>query len=138
MRRMSNGCQKEKEQKTIRIDISGFKGISEIGHRGIYGYGFYPGRIKGEGFFISVVRKKEKPTGKVLSSKIDSNTRISREELRIASELFDTGADDLIRYHDEIIALPCNNDDYGSISEVLKIVKAGTRLFKTGYPLRGA
>ena len=41
----------------MNLDISDFKGITEIDYQGIKGYGFYPGKIKGEGFFISVIRK---------------------------------------------------------------------------------
>ncbi len=43
----------------LPIDISGFKGITEVKYNGITGYGFYPGRIRGEGFFVSVLKKRE-------------------------------------------------------------------------------
>jgi len=120
----------KKEAESVRLDISEFQGITEINHRGIFGYGFYPGRIRGEGFFISVVRKKEKPTETGNSAKMDSNPGISREEIKVISDLFDTMADRLFKYYDEIIALPCSYNDYRRISGVLKIVKAGTRLYK--------
>jgi 16S rRNA C967 or C1407 C5-methylase (RsmB/RsmF family) len=42
---------------SLRMDISDFDGIKEIEYKGITGYGFYPGEVKGEGFFISAVRK---------------------------------------------------------------------------------
>ena len=116
--------------ETIRLNISGFKGITEISHRGIYGYGFYPGKIRGEGFFISVLRKKEKLRDKAVSIKKDSSPKISREEIKIAFHLIDTRAENLVRYHDELISLPCNYNDYQVISGVLKIVKSGTRLLK--------
>ncbi|MCU0456691.1 MAG: RsmB/NOP family class I SAM-dependent RNA methyltransferase [Bacteroidales bacterium] len=37
----------ERDAETLKIDISGFEGIKEIIHEGIYGYGFHPGRIRG-------------------------------------------------------------------------------------------
>jgi len=118
------------EIESVKLDISGFKGITEINHKGICGYGFYPGKIRGEGFFISVVRNKEKLPHKVQNTNIEGSPGISREEIKITSVLFETMTDKLIRYHDEIISLPCSYSDYLKMSEVLKIVKAGTRLFK--------
>src|SRR5665647_361187 len=44
----------------VRINIDEFTGIKEIDYQGIYGYGFYPGKVRGEGFFLSVIRKTEK------------------------------------------------------------------------------
>ena len=120
----------KKGAESVKLDVSGFQGITEINHRGIFGYGFYPGRIRGEGFFISVIRKKEKPAETVYSTKIDSNPGISREEIRFATDLFETAEDRLLKYYDEIIALPCDYYDYRKISGALKIVKAGTRLCK--------
>ncbi len=33
----------------VRINIDDFTGIKEIDYMGIYGYGFYPGKVRGEG-----------------------------------------------------------------------------------------
>ena len=126
----------KKEAESVKLDVSEIQGVTEINHRRIFGYGFYPGRIMGEGFFISVVRKKEKPTGKVLNTKMDSNPGISREEIMLTSDLFDTVEDRLLKYYDEIIALPCDYIDYRKISGALKIVKAGTRLCKVKTKVR--
>ena len=117
-----------KGAETVRLDISEYKGIIEINHRGIYGYGFYPGKVRGEGFFISVVRKKEKPPEKISNIKSDANPGVSREEIRVATDIYDTVADRLIKYNDEIIAIPCNYGEYRKISGALKIVKAGPGL----------
>jgi 16S rRNA C967 or C1407 C5-methylase (RsmB/RsmF family) len=46
--------------ESIAVDITGFNDIVPINYEGIHGYGFHPGKIKGEGFFISAIRKKEK------------------------------------------------------------------------------
>ncbi len=58
----------KEEAECIRIDISDFNGIVEIDYEGIFGYGFYPYRLKGEGFFITAIRK----TGKQEQSKVKS------------------------------------------------------------------
>lgn len=48
------------ESESIRLNISDFKEITEISHKGVFGYGFHPGKIKGEGLFIAVLKKRKK------------------------------------------------------------------------------
>jgi len=43
--------------ESLAADIAGMDGITEIRYRGVTGYGFHPGRIRGEGFFIAALRK---------------------------------------------------------------------------------
>lgn len=47
----------KQEAESVRLNIADFYGIKEIDYQGIYGYGFYPDKIRGDGFFISVIRK---------------------------------------------------------------------------------
>ena len=47
------------EAESVRLDLKTFPGIMEIDYQGIYGYGFYPDKVRGEGFFISAIRKKD-------------------------------------------------------------------------------
>ena len=44
--------------EVIRLNILPFPGITEIDFQGISGYGFYPGKVKGDGFFTAAIRKK--------------------------------------------------------------------------------
>ena len=46
------------EAECIRLDLKSFEGITEIDFEGIFGYGFYPDKVRGEGYFIAVIRKK--------------------------------------------------------------------------------
>ncbi|MCA1756374.1 MAG: rRNA cytosine-C5-methyltransferase [Bacteroidales bacterium] len=50
-------------------------GIEEVNYRGITGYAFYPDRVRGEGFFISVLRK--------LGGKDESDTAGRLNDLKI-------------------------------------------------------
>jgi 16S rRNA C967 or C1407 C5-methylase (RsmB/RsmF family)/NOL1/NOP2/fmu family ribosome biogenesis protein len=43
--------------ESLAADISGLYGITEIRYKGVTGYGFHPGRVRGEGFFIAALRK---------------------------------------------------------------------------------
>ncbi len=43
--------------ESLAADITGMDGITEIRYGGVTGYGFHPGRVRGEGFFIAALRK---------------------------------------------------------------------------------
>ncbi len=51
--------KKEHEIEFIKLKLDKEWGIENIQTDGIEGYRFYPHQVKGEGFFISVIRKKE-------------------------------------------------------------------------------
>lgn len=42
-----------------KIDIDSSWGIEEVQHHSVTGYRFYPHQVKGEGFFLSLLRKKD-------------------------------------------------------------------------------
>jgi len=46
------------EAECLRLNIVDYKGLTEIDFEGVDGYAFYPYKTRGEGFFISAVRKK--------------------------------------------------------------------------------
>ena len=124
------------EAECVRMDVAGYKGITEIDFQGIYGYGFYPDKIRGEGFFISVVRK----TGKQEKTKIISQRKILQKpasnDLAVADKWTHFPKERLLKWGDELLAVPCAMDDYIHLFHSLKIVKAGTKLFvvkKTDY-----
>jgi len=122
---------RSKNGEAISIDTSGYKMITEIDKDGIPGYGFYPGKIRGEGFFLSVIRKKEKcdsHTGRVKNRK---SFIPGSEEIRKASELSDFLPESLIKITDDIIAVPCSLNDYILLSEKLRVVKHGTKIYSS-------
>ncbi|HLN74567.1 MAG TPA: hypothetical protein VK205_14845 [Prolixibacteraceae bacterium] len=47
------------ELESIRIPLQEDWGIEEIEHNGLFGYRFLPHKVKGEGFFLTLIRKKE-------------------------------------------------------------------------------
>jgi 16S rRNA C967 or C1407 C5-methylase (RsmB/RsmF family)/NOL1/NOP2/fmu family ribosome biogenesis protein len=117
------------EAECVRINVSGYQGITEIDFQGIYGYGFYPDKVRGEGFFISVVRKtgKQEMTRVVIRRKPE--LKPLRNDLVVADKLTSFSGDRLLRWGDELLAVPCEMDDYIHLFNQLKIVKAGTKLF---------
>ncbi len=119
----------KQQAEPVRLDVSGYKGITEIDHEGIYGYGFYPGKIRGEGLFIAVLRKKGISGKSSAKSKNGTDPKISREERAISAEWTDFPEERLIKFGDDVIATSFTRDDFQSLSGALKLVSAGTRIF---------
>ncbi|MBN2862803.1 MAG: rRNA cytosine-C5-methyltransferase [Bacteroidales bacterium] len=117
------------ECDSIRLDISGFKDITEIEYQGIYGYGFYPGKIRGEGLFISVLKKTAKQEEIITGNKFSHSGRLSRELKATAEKWTLFGDDQLFTSGDSVIALPGKRGDYHLLSENLKLVRSGVKLF---------
>lgn len=119
----------QQEAECVRIDISGFAGITEIDFQGIYGYGLYPGKVRGEGFFISVVRKKNKQENTIIKSQRKTELKPDKNEIAIADKWTGFSKDRLLKWKDELYAVPCVMDDYVYLFQNLNIVKPGTLLF---------
>ena len=118
------------ETRSIELNISDFKGITEIEFEGIRGYGFYPGKVKGEGLFLSVLRKTSK-TGSIHSGdRPGAERRLSREEKNIINEWTIIPDENLIRTGDDIVFAPGRINDYYALAKHLKIIKSGTKLIK--------
>lgn len=49
---------KEFDFESIRLNFNSDWGISEVEKNGVFGYYFYPHKVKGEGLFVSVMKKK--------------------------------------------------------------------------------
>jgi 16S rRNA C967 or C1407 C5-methylase (RsmB/RsmF family)/NOL1/NOP2/fmu family ribosome biogenesis protein len=117
------------EAESVRLNISRYNDITEIDHKGIYGYGFYPGKIRGEGLFISVLRKTG--TQDIISprSKKRSDSRLTREEKSVALEWTFFKEENLTRSGDSVISFPGDQDSYNLLSNRLKMISPGTRIF---------
>jgi 16S rRNA C967 or C1407 C5-methylase (RsmB/RsmF family)/NOL1/NOP2/fmu family ribosome biogenesis protein len=118
-----------KKAECIRLDIKEFEGISEIDHQGIYGYGFYPDKIRGEGFFISAIRKTDRQVQEVIGSYRLQQMRPGVSDLKTVAGWTDFNSDRIVRWGEEVIALPSDLPEYSYLFKNLKIVKAGTKIF---------
>lgn len=117
------------EAECIRMNVTDFKGITEIDYQGIYGYGFYPGKIRGEGFFISVIRKKGKKENNPLRYQKRPELKPGKDDLETAERWMRFSKERLFRWGDEVFAVPCAMDEYFHLFKNLKIVKPGTKIF---------
>ena len=113
----------------VRINIDEFKGIKEIDYQGIYGYGFYPGKVRGEGFFLSVIRKTGKQEKNHIRSQRKNELKPAKEDFTVADSWTRFSIERLLKWGTELFAVSCNMDDYLHLYQNLKILKAGTKIF---------
>jgi 16S rRNA C967 or C1407 C5-methylase (RsmB/RsmF family)/NOL1/NOP2/fmu family ribosome biogenesis protein len=116
--------------ESLRINISSFNGIKEISYRDITGYGFHPGRIKGEGYFLSVVRKSEN------SDMIKVNRKKFRysaapSDIKMTEVMIKNSPDDIYRHDDTVYKLSLPLEEFLYLKNCLHIIKGGTALFKS-------
>lgn len=117
-----------KEAECIRMDLSGLRGITEIDFEGIFGYGLHPDKVMGEGFFISAVRKKVKQVmGKIRTQRKYEN-RPDKKDIAIADKWTTFQKERLLKWGNELFAVPCAMDDYIHLFQNLNVVKPGTKI----------
>jgi NOL1/NOP2/fmu family ribosome biogenesis protein len=119
----------QKKAGCLNLNITEFPGIQEIEYQGITGYGFYPDRIRGNGFFISVIRKLEYSNFKVARHSGKTENPVTKNDQRIAGEWSAFSPDNLFRIGNDIIGLPTHSDDFLFLKKNLRLIKGGTHLF---------
>ncbi|HLN55240.1 MAG TPA: hypothetical protein VK207_04560, partial [Bacteroidales bacterium] len=117
-----------KEAECLSLDVLYFQGVSEIDYEGIYGYGFYPGRVRGEGFFISVIRKTsgEKPEHVRVQRKSEFNP--DKADIAFAEKVFMNDPQKLLKRGDDLISLACDTGEFFFLFRNLSVVSGGTLL----------
>ncbi len=115
--------------ESIKLNTENFPGIveriSKINNE-IYGYHFYPHKIKGEGFYISVLKKteiEESNWPKVMKN-VDFTDKKTKS---VITEYIDTEGLDFIQHNQQTLAFPINlkNEMLGILNTSLRIKKFG-------------
>jgi 16S rRNA C967 or C1407 C5-methylase (RsmB/RsmF family)/NOL1/NOP2/fmu family ribosome biogenesis protein len=119
----------KKEAECVQMDVSDFKGIIEIDFQGIFGYGFYPYKVKGEGFFISAIRKTGQQETKLIKNQRKTELQPEKNDLKVLNQWTHFSKDRIFKWGNELFAVPCAMNDYIHIYRNLKIVKTGTKVF---------
>ena len=114
--------------ESVKMDVSDFIGIKEIDYQSIMGYGFYPDKIRGEGFFISLVRKTEKQELPASGKNRMAGFSPAGNELQTLRKWTALPDERLLKWGDDIWGLPCSMDNYINLFQNLRIVKAGTKI----------
>lgn len=118
-----------KEQKQVtfpELPIDNNWGIEKVTDDGITGYRFYPHRLKGEGFFLSVVRKNEKQEGLRSSRKKSKLTIMKKIPSPLSEWIQHPEQFEFFQWGDLIRFLPGNKiSSAQQIIDTLNIVSAG-------------
>lgn len=92
----------------------------------LYGYRFYPQRVEGEGYFLSVLRKNETSGGRTLKTKktpLSSRIRLPEE---LAALLPDAATLAIRNEDSRILILPALQDDFvRSLEQALRVIYKG-------------
>ncbi len=113
---------------SIRIDTSGFDGIVEIGDDDFMGYGFHPGKIRGQGFFIAAARKSEESVISDTGRRAFKPGRPIKGVPSRVIEMIDKGGGSLFMSGDYYYHSPLTDDEIGLLKEKLHLIRVGTQI----------
>lgn len=115
--------------ESVQINLSEFKGITERiveGGNTVFGYHFYPNKIEGEGFYISVLRKTDEAESNW--PKVMKNVNYSDKKSKIAlSNYIDAIEFDFLQHNQQSLAFPntIHKEMLGLLNTSLRIKKFG-------------
>jgi 16S rRNA C967 or C1407 C5-methylase (RsmB/RsmF family)/NOL1/NOP2/fmu family ribosome biogenesis protein len=92
--------------QTVRLDIKAFPEIKEISYKDVFGYGFYPGEVNGEGLFYSVLQKNDGKENKISWPKSLNYSKPGKDEIEMATKWSEFQAGDLIKSGGNLVAVP--------------------------------
>ncbi|MFM9837956.1 MAG: methyltransferase RsmF C-terminal domain-like protein [Cyclobacteriaceae bacterium] len=113
--------------ESLKLKIDSEWGIEEIERDGVFGYRFYPHKVKGEGFFISVIKKKEETHPVSIRTK----SQVPLAPKKITERLNDWLLDkhEFVLLDDLVVALSANYfTEINWLAHHLKIVTKGTAI----------
>lgn len=118
---------------SIRYQLKNEWGITETisAKNKVYGYRFYPDKVKGEGFFIAAFKKMEDATNAIEAIKVKAKSeKVTVADVENVQRFLNKKADYFfIKQNGEIIAMPLNlENSFNSIRSALYIKKAGVKL----------
>lgn len=115
--------------ESVQLNLNKFPGIVERTskkEKQMFGYHFYPHKIKGEGFYISILKKTE--TEESNWPKVMKNVNFTDKKTKsIITEYIETEGYDFIQHNQQTLAFPVNlkNEMLGILNTSLRIKKFG-------------
>jgi 16S rRNA C967 or C1407 C5-methylase (RsmB/RsmF family)/NOL1/NOP2/fmu family ribosome biogenesis protein len=118
--------RQEHDVEFVPLMLNDQWGVEAVDHHGIPGYRFYPHRVKGEGFFLCVVRKTEEARESRVRHK-NSFTGPSKKIIEQLSAWVKNGAEKtFILRHDQVQCFPQNKTpDIDFLAKNLYLITAG-------------
>lgn len=122
---------KENTFESCKINFQENWGIVEIAKNDVYGYRFYPDKIKGEGFFIAAFKKNEDSNAQKLKQKsINQKSTVSKSQFEYLSKWINPKLDiEFFNWKNEVIALPyILLQEMANLQSALYIKKIGVNI----------
>jgi len=113
---------------SVPLDINGPEGITVIDYKGVTGYAFYPDSTRGEGFFISVVRKKEGSGRRKSGSSARKTYEVRNDDRKVIERWTHFDPENIIRRSSEFYSVPGKREDFIVLDSALNITSPGTRI----------
>jgi 16S rRNA C967 or C1407 C5-methylase (RsmB/RsmF family)/NOL1/NOP2/fmu family ribosome biogenesis protein len=117
--------------ESLSFYLPAFADIQEIKYEGITGYAFYPGRIRGEGFFCSALKKPHGNNEQSSHFVKKIYNPLTTFEIKTAERLVDCDKGNLFCSDDTVYSLALPVEEYFFLKKSLRILKGGTALFKS-------
>jgi 16S rRNA C967 or C1407 C5-methylase (RsmB/RsmF family)/NOL1/NOP2/fmu family ribosome biogenesis protein len=119
--------QKEFSMQALEIPIDPSWGIVESRQSGTVGYRFYPGKLKGEGFFLSCFRKLEdEGENKFRPQKVE---KAGVKEMEAIAGWVKQEGFDFLKHKESIYAFPSAlKNELETVLSLLNIIYAGTAI----------
>lgn len=119
--------QQQSDVEFLSLTVDPQWGAETVHENGVYGYRFMPHRVKGEGFFLSVIRKKSEEDSISLKSKRKLTTLSAKNVDQIRPWLKNPEQFKLFQHNEFIYFLPENKIvEFEFLIQHLKMVQAGT------------
>jgi 16S rRNA C967 or C1407 C5-methylase (RsmB/RsmF family)/NOL1/NOP2/fmu family ribosome biogenesis protein len=111
--------------ENVTIDLTGMEGVQPVRYNGIEGYGFYPGKVNGDGFFIAVLKKTAGEAG--AGHRLKSGTfRQPRRASDLADPFVVADRDRTVMFDDKVSVLGADSGTMAYLDARLTIIKYGT------------
>jgi 16S rRNA C967 or C1407 C5-methylase (RsmB/RsmF family)/NOL1/NOP2/fmu family ribosome biogenesis protein len=119
----------EHDIEFIEMDLDPHWGIEKITKNGVIGYRFFPHQVKGEGFFISIIRKKENAGSIRMKTKKETLTPSKKITESVKHWINESDQKKLLIKQDLLFSIPMNKaEEIEFISHHLKVISSGTSL----------
>ena len=128
------------DAEPLSVSLPEGSGIIPVSHKNITGYGFHPGRVPGDGFFIAALQKSEGHNNRNLDAalqKSESHSNRKHDTRKgalkpssaasiIAEPLTSFDHNRLIMMDNRIIALATETNVFNYLNDRINVIKAGT------------
>lgn len=122
-----NWLVKEKKAESLKLKVESEWNIEEVRKNSATGYRFYPHKTKGEGFFISVIRKKDEQHKTSIHRKKTFDHPPTKIKERLSDWVKNSEEVEFIKHDELILALPqAYLFEIEFLSKFLKVIQKGT------------